>query len=92
MLIQFTRTSGKHLYIRSEDLRRLEDDTESRATIAWIEGGETLTTAVQGSAQENYTRLAELERSATQEYERRQLMQRMGQLPPAAPVARGKPR
>jgi hypothetical protein len=92
MLIQFTRTSGQHVYIRSEDLRHLEDGADGNTLIGWLEGDLHCSAEVQGTAQENYARLAELERSATHEYERRQLMQRMGQLPPAAPVARGKPR
>jgi hypothetical protein len=104
MLIQFTKPDGLHFYIRSEDLRELEDyfplgsgeqvgaPPVPHTRARWERDGATIERDVQGSAQENYTRLAELERSATQEYERRQLMQRMGQLPPAAPVARGKPR
>lgn len=82
MLIKFETIKGAHLYIRSEDLRRLQDSPEG-ALVGWIEGELPCSATVKGSAEENYARLADTERAAAEEYERRQLAQRMAQMPMA---------
>lgn len=93
MLIKFTRTSGHVLYIQAALLQRIEDVADG-ATVGWLEGDLPCSAVVQGSADENYTRLAEQERAAAEEYERRQMVQRLAQMPMAkpAPTLRGKQR
>jgi len=87
MFSVFTKVNGSKLIIRAVDLRRLEDGLDA-TEIAWDECGESITSYIQGSAQENLDRLKAEETEALIAAEK--LRQRQAQGLPAEPVQRGR--
>lgn len=79
MLITFTTEHG-NLIIRSEDLRRLEDEAGPRCRVEWAPTGAGLHFQyVTGTALDNYARIMQEEAKLIAAYE---AAQRMAQTPP----------
>lgn len=88
MLSTFTTNGGRRLIIRSEDVRRLEDQQGGGCLLVWVEGAENASTLITGTADENLVRLRTEELDAVEAAER--MRRRLQNGYPATPVPRGK--
>lgn len=91
MLVKFTTKGGESVYIRAEDIRRVAD-YNGDALIRWLEGNDSCSQVVKGTADENYARLSEEERQRAAEYEALRQQQALRQLSGQAPIGKPTPR
>lgn len=91
MLVKFVTKQGGNLYIRAEDIRRIVDYNDD-ALVRWLEGNDSCSQVVKGTADENYARLSEEERQRAAEYEALRQQQAMRQLSGHAPIGKPTPR
>lgn len=90
MFSRFTTPDGEALYVRTVDVRRLEDLPDRCCLVCWNEDGDAQSRVVAGTAQENFERLKQEELAMlmeAQKYEQRQ----QNNLP-ILPVPRGRVR